>query len=427
MTAAGDVRLLRGVRWRLAAWSGGATLAIVLVLGAALYVGVANTLAANGLAQLTQRADAVRTFLSSESPDPDREAGFVFGGPSSGTFALIVGPDGAVVAPRTVLPAGVPVAKGVLAAQGGATDLQELRLGGTPVRVLSEPITGVGGRYVVQVIQDRTAEQRTLDALLLILLVGGVIGVGLAVLAGALFAGRALVPIRESLRRQREFAADASHEFRTPLAVLRASAEHLRRHEDQPVARVGNALEDIEAEVSHLTRLTDDLLLLARADSGAVDLEPRPLDLAEIALGTLPGLAQLGAERGVRTVIDPAPTPVTGDETRLRQLVRILVDNAIRHSPSGGTVTVRVHPQGSHGLLVVDDEGAGILPDHLPHLFERFWRAPDAPAGGTGLGLAIARWIAERHGGSIHAETRPTGGARFRVLLPLRNAPAPRA
>ena len=124
----------------------------------------------------------------------------------------------------------------------------------------------------------------------------------------------------------------------------------------------------------------------------------------------------MAAAAGVRLALDLQPAPVRGDEARLRQLAGILVDNAIRHSPAGGRVTVTVRPG---ALLTVDDEGPGIAPEHLDRVFERFWRAPGAPAEGTGLGLAIARWIAERHGGSIHAENRSPGpGARFVVRIP---------
>src|SRR5439155_7357599 len=150
-----------------------------------------------------------------------------------------------------------------------------------------------GAQFVVQVVADRTAEARTLAGLLAVLLVGGLAAVVLAGAAGFAYAGRALVPIRESLRRQREFAADASHELRTPLAVIRASVEHLRRHRRRSVESVGSALEDIDAEVGRLTRMVDDLLLLARADSGAIALEHRPIDLADVAADALPPFTQL--------------------------------------------------------------------------------------------------------------------------------------
>jgi two-component system sensor histidine kinase BaeS len=169
------------------------------------------------------------------------------------------------------------------------------------------------------------------------------------------------------------------------------------------------------------------MLLLARTDSGVVQIERVPLDLGDVATDAASMLATLGQERGVEVVLDPRPAPLTGDPVRLRQLVTILVDNAIRHSRVGSTVEARVRPAVGAAVLQVDDQGPGIKPEDLPRLFERFWRADDAPAGGTGLGLAIAKWIVEQHGGSISAENRPEGGASFRVWLPNRPARGPAA
>jgi signal transduction histidine kinase len=118
--------------------------------------------------------------------------------------------------------------------------------------------------------------------------------------------------------------------------------------------------------------------------------------------------------------VDAQPVPLQADPARLRQLVTILVDNAVRHAPESSTVQVSVAPSDGFARLRVEDRGNGFRPEDLPRAFDRFWRAPDAPPGGTGLGLSIAAWIAERHGGSIAATNRAEGGARLEVLLPLR-------
>jgi signal transduction histidine kinase len=305
-----------------------------------------------------------------------------------------------------------------------------------PVRQLTVASTLSQGQFYVQVVQDRTTEARTLDSLVAVLLGGGAVVLLVALGFGAVYARRALVPIRESLtaqraalRRQREFAADASHELRTPLTVIRSSVEHLRRHGDRPVADVGDALVDIDAEVHHLSTLVDDLLLLARSDSGAITLERVPLHLDDVAADAAAALAQPAAAAGVRVEVDPQPTTAVGDPARLRQLVMILVDNAIRHSPRGGAVRVVIRPApgagaagaaGSTGaaILAVEDAGPGVRPEDRARVFDRFWRAPGAPAGGTGLGLAIAKWIAEHHHGSISIDRSEAGGARFEVRLP---------
>jgi signal transduction histidine kinase len=168
-----------------------------------------------------------------------------------------------------------------------------------------------------------------------------------------------------------------------------------------------------------MTSIVEDLLLLARSDSGAVELERVPIDLGDVAADGASALGKPATDRGVRVEVDPEPAVVAGDAARLRQLVMILVDNAIRHSPAGGLVAVRVRAEDGGGALVVEDDGPGIRPEDLPHLFERFYRAPGAPGGGTGLGLAIAAWIVDRHGGRIEVTNRPEGGARFTVHLPV--------
>jgi signal transduction histidine kinase len=137
--------------------------------------------------------------------------------------------------------------------------------------------------------------------------------------------------------------------------------------------------------------------------------------VAAAALGELSGLA---SEHRAALRLDAEPTTVSGDPSRLRQLVAILVDNAIRHGRAPVEVDVSIHLDGQQALLRVEDSGPGIRADDLPHVFDRFWRASDAPEGGNGLGLAIASWIAERHGGSISAGNRPEGGARFEVRIP---------
>jgi signal transduction histidine kinase len=416
-----DAEMLGRVRWRLVAWSGGTTLVVIALLGGALYAVAATSLAASSRQQLENRAAMVERGLTSPfgRRDLGPQLGFVLSGPAAGTFGYIVLPNGQLLGSQRET-AGLPDAAGIAAAQAGQQDVREIELDDTPFRVFTKPIQSANGTgtYVVQVVQDISSEHRTLNVLLAVLLVGGLLGLLGAMAVGALYARRALVPIRDSLRRQREFAADASHELRTPLAVIRTSVEHLRRHENEPVASVGEALRDIDDEVEHLTALVGDLLLLARTDSGMVELEQQPVDLSDVAAESLAAVGSLAAGRGVEVILDPEPAPVRGDPLRLRQLVTILVDNAIAHSPEGHRVTVIVRGDEGGVRLRVEDDGPGLRTDDIPHVFDRFWRAPGAPAGGTGLGLAIAAWIADRHHGTITAANRAAGGAVFEVRLP---------
>ena len=422
----GDARLVRGVGWRLVLFSGGTTLLILLVLGGLLYLRVTSSLEATGILQLQARADSLTQFLGgSDNPGNGPPTGLIFGGGSSGTFAVIVTADGRRVGDLDdAIPTGLPNAASVAAALSTGRDVRDSFLGGVPIRMLSVTATSRIGTAVIQVVQDRTDEQKTLDVIVDVLIFGGLLAVVVAGGFGALYARRALAPIRVSLasqrlalRRQREFAADASHELRTPLTVIRSSVEYLTRHQSEPVAAVGDALDDITAEVAQLSTLVDDLLLLARSDSGAIELDRLPLDLGDVASEAASTLAQPAAENAVRISVDPEPAAVIGDPVRLRQLVAILVDNAIRHSPPGGEVRVTVRGGERTVALSVEDDGPGISTEDLPRVFDRFWRAPGAPAGGTGLGLAIAHWIVERHAGRITVANHAGGGARFDVQL----------
>jgi len=443
-----DDALVRRVRWRLLAWSGGTTLVVLITLGALLYAVAAASLSAAGEDQLRARAMEMKTGMAAAVTLPagpvgpmggaiglsgsgivevGSAPGIVIGGPASGTIAVVLPPsaDGATQVSTPIVGAvALPDQAGVLQARAGQETIVTTEIDGTPFRVLSTPMDRPEGTFVIQVVGDRTAELRTLTVLLAVLLVGGLAVFAASLAAGWVYADRALVPIRDAMRRQREFAADASHELRTPLAVVRGSVEDLRRNADQPVSEVGNALDDIETEVDRMRALVDDLLLLARTDSGVVELALEPTDLAVIALDAADGLHAAAERRDVGIEVDAEPVPISGDPARLRQLVTILADNAIRHAPAGSTVRVRVSAGVGAGVgsghIRVEDRGLGFRPEDLPHVFDRFWRAPDAPSGGTGLGLSIATWIAERHGGTITAANRPEGGARLEVILPLR-------
>ncbi len=441
-----DGRLVRRVRLQLIAWSAGSTLVVLLVLGAVIYGAVATSLATASEQLLRSRAalmnpiggasGSISSVVGTSTAVTGANValpGFAVDGPYAGTLAVVVPADDQIGSALPVLPGGpvvsvgaspapLPDPDGYTAALTGATTLREATYQGSPVRVLSVPVratdaatgaeTTVG---VIQVTEDRTAELRTLTTLLFVLLGGGVLAMAAATLVGSLYATRALVPIRASLQRQREFAADTSHELRTPLAVIRAGVARARQQPDATVADVGPTLDMVDAEAIRLGALVDDLLALARTDAGTADLDLADVDLADLAADALAPLGALAATRGTTLELDVAPAPFRGDAVRLRRLVTVLVDNAIRHGREGGRVRVTVRP----GRLLVEDDGPGIRPEHRDRVFNRFWRGADAAPGGSGLGLAIASWIAERHGGRIIVGDSTLGGASFDVRLPV--------
>ncbi len=227
----------------------------------------------------------------------------------------------------------------------------------------------------------------------------------------------------QSFSRQRRFVADASHELRTPVAVIRNKADValLQPRNQDEYCKV---LRDIHAETKRLSHLISDLLALARGDEGQARFEREAVRLdwlVESVTANAEGLAQ---EHGIQLSVQ-APQPVTmiGDEARLIQVIMNLLDNAIRYTNFGGQVRVSLTAISSEARLAVHDTGIGIAPEHLPHIFERFYRADPARrrTGGSssGLGLAIVEWIVRAHGGAVVVESEVGRGSCFTITLPL--------
>ncbi|MGA3017734.1 MAG: heavy metal sensor histidine kinase [Bryobacteraceae bacterium] len=222
----------------------------------------------------------------------------------------------------------------------------------------------------------------------------------------------------ESMRR---FVADASHELRTPLSIIRGEADVALSHE-RTAAEYRESLAIILDESRRLSRLVDDLLNLARADTGRLKLQSAEFYLNDLLAECCRSAQSLAAARGIALECRPAEdAPFRGDEELLRRMVMNLLDNAIRYTPSGGKVSAALEAQDSQLRIRIADTGVGISPDDAPHVFERFYRADTARSrqdGGFGLGLAIVRWIAESHRGEVDLATTPNAGSTFTVTLP---------
>jgi signal transduction histidine kinase len=218
--------------------------------------------------------------------------------------------------------------------------------------------------------------------------------------------------------------ADASHELRTPLTVLRANAELLTRMPDATPDEIETEAGQMIGTIDDMTRLVNDLLFLARVDEDVPGvLEHQLVDLASIVREEAALHQSRAAEAGLTLTVDAATGPVmTGDAARLRQVVRILIDNALAYTPAGGSIRIALAGTPREAVLSVRDTGIGIPHADQARVFERFYRADPARArqtGGAGLGLAIARTIVEGHGGTITLASEPGAGSLFTIRLPL--------
>lgn len=229
-----------------------------------------------------------------------------------------------------------------------------------------------------------------------------------------------LASLETAYAAQQRFASDASHELRAPLTILQANLELLRRTPSLPMDERERALNEASAEAERLARLVADLLILARADAGQ-QIRRAPVELDRVLMDVLGEARHL--TRGQRLEIgELVPVRVMGEADRLKQLVLILVDNAIKYTPAPGRIVLSLRRDDQRIRLTVRDSGVGISAAALPHVFERFYRADPARSrdmGGTGLGLAIAQWIVLQHGGEVELESEPDRGTSAVVTLPV--------
>lgn len=337
---------------------------------------------------------------------------------------------------------------------------------GSRLRLVTVPILE-GGRMlgIVQVGSPLEGIEEALDQLLLILLVAVPLVLVVASLGGSFLANKALRPVDEITRTAqrigsgdlsqrislegrlddeigrlvstfnemigrlessflqiKRFTADASHELKTPLTVLKGEIEVGLKRQRRP-EEYRRVLASCLEEVDRMSRIVDDLLTLARADMGALQLQKERVDLGEVAEGVWRSLGRIAEEKGLRfTFQRDGEVAVWGDKDRLRQLLVNLVDNALKYTPPGGEVRLRVERDDTLALLTVQDTGEGIPPEDQERVFERFYRVDKARSrqrGGTGLGLSICKWIAEAHGGKISLESEVGKGSTFVVQLPL--------
>jgi heavy metal sensor kinase len=454
--------MLSSIRFRLTAWYVASLTLTLMLLGGATFLFTRASLYHWLDESLGERAEALSEAVRLVDGRPwlalADQGHSTYEGTADGF--LILDGSGAVMLARSVEPESCCRADAVataLTGWPGAGTAAPAR--GRRLRLAAHPILSQGKVAAVIVVAHDLAELDEvlgrLGLVLLALLPLALLGAGLG---GFALAGRALSPVdritraaaeiseqdlsrrlpvatqdelgrlattfnaliqrlQQAFERQRRFTADASHELRTPLSLIQAitSQKLMRRREAEEYEQ---GLRQIDEATAYMAKLVAYLLTLARADAGQLTLAREPLDLTEL-LEHVAG--QVGDAWGRAIPVHAAgPAPVVGDTLRLTELFLNLLENAAKYTPSEGRVEVHVRQKQGSVEVVVRDTGIGIPAEHLPHVFDRFYRVDKArarEAGGTGLGLAISRWIAEAHGGSIRAESAPGQGTTMTVTL----------
>ena len=449
---------IKSIGARLTLWFTSAFAAAMIALGVAIWLIVRQSLYYAIDDGLRDRVEGIRRFvedhesrlLLDEVKEEFRAHGDLF---------QVVDERGQVIHRGDALAGAV----GEPLPSGAAGTFANGELGGEPLRFLAQPVAVNGQQFTIEAAAPLGALQQGLRNAAWPLAAAVPVALLLAAAGGYWLSRRALAPVdritatarligaqnlaqrlhvaptddelarlsqtlnemiarlETAFQKITRFTADASHELRTPLAVTRTTAEVALRA--PPGGEQRAALEHIVAEIERTSQLVENLLLIARADSGAAELRRRRVDLVEAIREACSEAGVLARVKGLRfeTHLPQDGVWVDGDRDALRRLFLILLDNAVKYTPTGGSLSVSVVRANGLAIGTVRDTGMGIASEHLPHVFDRFYRADGARSreqAGAGLGLAIGRWIAEVHGGGIRVESEPQRGSAFHVELP---------
>ncbi|HET7233838.1 MAG TPA: HAMP domain-containing sensor histidine kinase [Longimicrobium sp.] len=418
-------RSLARLRHRLTVYYVASFAAILLLVGGGMYGVTAHEVEQQLVRTLhAATGDAVRAAQVIEAEGvPSHEAAMaaVEEMEVPGSELLLFDARGRPVTPPT---AEAPVqAAAVAALRRGSADAAYQGPDGE-WRVYARRFVLRGGRtYVAAATSDLGQIEAQSLRLIETFVAGGFLALVLVALIGHRLAALSVQPVENTLQQMRRFLGDAAHELRTPVSVLRGRAEVALQREREP-GEYRAALLSVSREAEAMGHIVDDLLTLARVESGVRPVAHEPVYLDDLVSDAVAAAGVAAEARGVRlSVGEFDEAPVLGDATLLRQLLVILVQNAVKYTPHGGEVRVDVHQPAGVPTVVVRDTGMGIPPDELPRVFERFYRGESARAAaeGAGLGLSIARRIAEEHQARIALESQVGRGTRVTVTFP----PAP--
>ncbi len=459
------------LRLRLTIWYVFLLAVILAVFATGIYLLLRHSLYQSLDESIQNRASTLLNFVQYEGDRPFLPAQTSSRDASQERFARVFDVSGEISFDNTGALGQVPVdTQTVASALSGKSTRHSTRFvaDDDAIRVITLPIIRDGAILgALELGQSEDDVSETLASLLLIMGIAYPVTLVVAGFGGVFLAGRALSPIDnitrtvrhisaedldqrlnlrlpddevgrlartfdemiarldDAFRRQRQFTADASHELRTPLTIIKGQIDVSLQKEREPEA-YRQVLRSVNEEVDHLIRLAGSLLTLTRADAGQIPLVFDEVDVAELMTGVVEQVRPVALDKGVGLWFDNGSSvTIKADEDLLLQLMLNLLDNAIKYTPSGGQVNVGSNVNGSQVELRVQDTGVGISREHLPYLFDRFYRVDKGRSraeGGVGLGLAISRWIAEAHGGTIRVESVPGKGSTFIVLLPTQES-----
>jgi heavy metal sensor kinase len=463
----------RSIRFRLTVWYAGLLAGLLVLFGFSVYLGLSQYLGWTLKESLSQQAKQIGAAwlgdvgVSGESYVAE-EINEHFSPKVNGRFVRITRADGSVMylsdepESKRFDPTRVPPLK----VRAGQESLREERLSvDSGLMIFAMPFTANdAARYVIEVGATNHEVERVLHGLLLAIAIGLPVVVTIAIAGGYLLMRRALRPVDEitqsaeritsrnlgemlpvaqtgdelerlsvalnrmiarldeSFQHIHRFSADASHELRTPLTILRGELEaaaQQRQITHELRETLGSALEETE----RLSRIVESLMVISRLDAGEARVELAHFDLAELTSSTTEQMRLLAEDKNIALSCEAERrVKVEGDRARLKQVIVNLVDNAIKYTPAGGLVGVKVCAWDGRAVLEVNDNGVGIPPEALPHIFERFYRVDKTRSrqmGGAGLGLSIIKAIVTAHGGQVRVESVECKGSRFLIELPV--------
>jgi signal transduction histidine kinase len=417
---------LARLRLSLTLWYAGVFTLILVLLGGGLFLAIRHQISRQLDASLhaatvaLMRAARIREMERAAARGPVVDAVDELHVPDRTLYLLEA--NGQPIKPVTAPDWIREAARAAARQDAGRLDLDRSAPDDRDVRLHAERFTGTTGTvYVAAAAADRVELEDQYASLIEAFAGAALVGLLLAAGGGYVLVRKSTAPIERSMDQRRRFMADAAHELRTPITILRTRAEVALAQAREP-ARDAATLQAIGREAGRLGAVVGDLLTLARVDAGEWPIAREALYLDDLAADAVEGVRPLAERKGVAVHVGTFDEGrVFGDPTLLRRLLLILLDNAVKFTPADGDVRLDVAAIGDRRSLVVTDTGIGIPTEQLPHVFERFYRGDPArrEAEGAGLGLAIARWIAEAHDAQIEiaSPASPSGGRGTRVTV----------